>query len=198
MAVIELSSKYRGRLAFFLVPLLASTVACDRSDGGTHSIANANPRPSAQAKASNPNAGQPSLPLCPAGGLDTVSLLGKAFGKHHVVLSWNASLKSSNPLGNAAGYCLYRSKNQNAAKKMPTCRDCERVTLAAIRETSCVDDHLEDGETYYYVVTALNERGGQSSPSNEIGVRVPFRAPIVPSSPHSAAIPSCRKPVDAP
>jgi len=66
-----------------------------------------------------------------------------------VTLSWNASAPSANSESKAVGYCLYRSKKQNAAKQTPTCRDCEQINSIAIAGTECVDDLVEDGAIYY-------------------------------------------------
>jgi hypothetical protein len=68
---------------------------------------------------------------------------------------------------------LYRSKKKDAAKQNPTCRDCEQINSIAIAGTGCVDDLVEDGAIYYYVVTAITTQGNPSSPSNAILIQIP-------------------------
>jgi hypothetical protein len=197
--MIEVSLKDRVRMAArwlssFLALFLVGTFACGQSEGQGKSVSHASAQPPAHArKASSPKSESPRIPLCPAGGLSPSPPV-QGFGKHQVVLSWSASSQSTNPQRSAAGYCLYRSKEQDAAEQTATCSDCEQVTPVAIHGTSCADDQVEDGETYYYIVIGVNEQGVQSSPSNEIEVQIPSGTPIAPSSPQTA---SCRKPVDA-
>ncbi|HET6181060.1 MAG TPA: hypothetical protein VFE61_29345 [Candidatus Sulfotelmatobacter sp.] len=78
------------------------------------------------------------------------------------------------------GYCLYRSNKMNLAKENATCSGCEQINPVAVPGTGCVDDLVQDGATYYYVVTAINAAGKRSSSSNEIPV-------VIPSTKQSAA-----------
>ena len=131
--------------------------------------------PSAKTPAGNrtlPAATEPKLPLCPAAGLPTLQPSPRT-GHHKVTLSWNASAPSVNSESKAVGYCLYRSKKKDAAKQNPTCRDCEQINSIAIAGTGCVDDLVEDGAIYYYVVTAITTQGNPSSPSNAILIQIP-------------------------
>jgi fibronectin type 3 domain-containing protein len=89
------------------------------------------------------------------------------------------------------GYCLYRSKKKNAEKQNSTCSDCEQINSQPIIETRCLDNLVEDGTTYYYVVTSTNAKGKISSSSNEIPVQVPLNTdPLKSDSPGS--YPLCR------
>jgi hypothetical protein len=115
---------------------------------------------------------EPRLPPCPAAGVPILEPSPQT-GHHKVALSWNASSPSSDPEGKAVGYCLYRSATQNAAKQRPTCPICEQINKKPIQGTACVDDIVKDGETYYYVVTAINSRGTSSSSSNETPAQIP-------------------------
>lgn len=113
----------------------------------------------------------PSLPACPPAGLPALQP-SPATGHHKVTLTWHASAPAAN--GSAAvGYCLYRSKTQNAAKLNPRCSDCEPINPVPIVGTGCVDDLVEDSAAYYYVVTAINAKGEISSSSNETPAQVP-------------------------
>jgi hypothetical protein len=119
-----------------------------------------------------PAAAEPRLPLCPAAGLPMLQP-SPLTGHHKVSLSWNASAPSGNSESKAVGCCLYRSQKENLAKqsfKKPNawCSDCERINSVAIAGTGCVDDLVEDGATYYYIVP-------------ESWPRYPGRTPIRPS-----------------
>jgi hypothetical protein len=108
-----------------------------------------------------------------------------------VTLTWNASIPSSNVDSKAVGYCLYRSTTLNAAKQNPTCSNCEQINSIPIPGTGCVDDLVEDGAAYYYVVTAINANQKISSSSNETRAQIPLsiQAPMSgPASPY----PRCR------
>jgi hypothetical protein len=94
-------------------------------------------------------------------------------GHHKILLSWNVSAPSTKPENNAVGYCLYRSKKKHVARKNPLCRACEQVNLLPLPGTNCVDDLVQDGTVYYYVVAAIDQHGTLSSASNEIIASIP-------------------------
>ena len=113
------------------------------------------------------------LPVCPPAGLPTLQSSPQKTGHHKVTLSWQGSAPSGNSDSRAVGYCLYRSKEQNVAKQNATCNHCEQINSIPLADIACVDDLVEDGATYYYVVTAINTKGRISSSSNEILAQVP-------------------------
>jgi hypothetical protein len=137
-----------------------------------------------------PAASHPRPPVCPPAGLATLQPSPQITGHHNVTLSWNAS-PSVNSENQTVGYCIYRSKKRDAAKHNPTCNDCEQVNLTAIAGTQCIDDLVEDGATYYYVVTAINARGKPTSPSNETPAQIPPNKES--SSLPKPSFPSCRE-----
>jgi hypothetical protein len=110
-----------------------------------------------------------------------------------VILSWNASAPSSHTENSAVGYCLYRSTTKNAAKQNPVCVGCEQINATPVAATGCVDDLVQDGARYYYVVTAISAGGVLSSSSNEIPVLVPPSRQAG-SSGSVGKYPSCRAP----
>lgn len=112
------------------------------------------------------------LPPCPPAGSPAVQP-SAVTGHHKVTLSWNASPPSALPEDNAVGYCLYRSRRKNAAHKTATCRDCEQINSIPIEGTSCRDDLVADGITYYYVVAAISLKGRLSSPSTQARAAIP-------------------------
>ena len=124
-------------------------------------------------KGTLPTTADRKLPACPPAGLPALQSSPEKTGHHRVTLSWQGTAPSSNSDSRAVGYCLYRSKEQNAAKQNATCSHCEQVNPVPLADTACVDDFVEDGATYYYVVTAINSKGRISSASNEILAQVP-------------------------
>lgn len=137
------------------------------------SRANAQSAETSKKKGTLPSTADRKLPACPPAGLPILQSSPQKTGHHSVTLSWQGSAPSSNFDSKAVGYCLYRSKEQNAAKQNATCSHCEQVNSIPLADTRCVDDFVEDGATYYYVVTAINNKGRISSASNEIRARVP-------------------------
>jgi hypothetical protein len=120
-----------------------------------------------------PQAKAQLAPVCPQAGLTPLQPSQQGTGHHKITLSWKASTPGTNAESNAIGYCLYRSKIQNVAKQNPTCGRCEQINQVPITDTSCVDDLVEDGASYYYVVSAINAKGAISVASNEAPARVP-------------------------
>jgi hypothetical protein len=77
--------------------------------------------------------------------------------QHHVNLSWKASTSV------VAGYNVYR-RGASAVVKL----NSEPVT-----GTSYVDRTVQPGQTYFYVIKAVNANGGESTASNEIRADIP-------------------------
>lgn len=131
------------------------------------------------------------IPNCPPAGVALMQPSHPGTGHHKVTLSWNASAVASGQGNNVVGYCLYRSKKPDAAKKNPTCSSCEQVNLVPVAGISCVDDLVEDSATYYYVVTAINLAGKISPASNQTTVPIP-PGNLVKPAPAGLTPPSCR------
>ena len=74
-----------------------------------------------------------------------------------VTLSWVASTTSG------VTYNVYRSAISGGPYE----------TLAAASSTSYVDNSVASGQTYYYVVTAVDSQGYESAYSNEASATVP-------------------------
>lgn len=129
---------------------------------------------------------------CPPAGIPGAqpAAKGKATGHHKVFLSWNSGSQPSRRTGPIDGYCVYRSKDPKAAQQT-ACAQCERVSPVAVLGTGCVDDVVEDGATYYYVVTAL--KGNlMSAPSNETEALIPNSPKPNPARSQSVPALSCR------
>lgn len=127
------------------------------------------------------------LPFCPQAGAEALKP-SDSTGHHKVILSWKATPP---PKGSPVGYCIYRSKAKGAAEKNATCSNCEQVNRVPVIDTSCVDDLVEDGAAYFYVVTAIINTGKSSTPSNETPASIPAtKQSINPGT--TTAYPFCR------
>lgn len=76
-----------------------------------------------------------------------------------VLLSWKASTNSA-----VASYSMYRSTVPGGSYGL---------MASALGTTSYSDQSVQSGATYYYVVTAVNDMGHESSYSNETRVVIP-------------------------
>ena len=77
--------------------------------------------------------------------------------QHSVTLSWKAS---TSPV---VGYNVYRRGTSGVIK----------LNLEPVTGTSYVDRPVQPGQTYFYVTKAVNARGTESSPSNEVRADIP-------------------------
>jgi hypothetical protein len=80
--------------------------------------------------------------------------LSASAGNMQVGLTWNANNESD-----LAGYNLYRRQNGG---------DYAKVNTSVLTNTSYTDTGLTNGETYYYVVKAVDSEGLESEASNEV------------------------------
>ena len=78
---------------------------------------------------------------------------------HSVALSWGASDSQ------VSGYNVYRSTTSGSGYS--------RINSSLIATTSFTDQAVTAGATYYYVVTAVDSSGDESTYSNEVGVTIP-------------------------
>jgi len=129
-----------------------------------------------------------AAPPCATAGFLPIETSRPAAAHHTIRLSWNASALTPDP---PAGYCLYRSESNIDIKK-PSCSSCQPVNPVSVAGTSCVDDTVKDGVTYYYVVRAVDRAGKLSVWSNVATAPVPASDQIKPST--AAGAPLCRVP----
>ena len=91
----------------------------------------------------------------------TISLSGTGVSGHKAVLSWSPS---SSP--NVAGYYMYRSNSTGG----PFSRLNGATPNLA---TTGIDTSVQSGQTYFYVVTAVDVNGFESAFSNEASAAIP-------------------------
>lgn len=101
-----------------------------------------------------------------------------------MILSWKASSRDSKH-GTAVGYCLYRATG-------PKTRATERINILPFAGTKCVDDLVENGKKYYYVVRAISAQGVTSLVSKPAPALIPDSPPS--ASNGAASAPMCREP----
>jgi fibronectin type III domain protein len=80
-----------------------------------------------------------------------------------ITLAWNADVPTSDPVTNTVGYKLYIGLASGIYTQSTSLGNTTEVILS----------NLISGTTYYYVVTAYNSAGVESSPSNEVSYSVP-------------------------
>jgi hypothetical protein len=105
---------------------------------------------------------------------------------HRVILSWKASAPPNAKHGAAVGYCIYRGEGK---------RDLfpKLINSTPFPGTRCMDDWVENGAKYTYVVRAISMRRVESGPSNVISVVIPASKPGN-SSASAISDPLCRLP----
>lgn len=127
----------------------------------------------------------PALRLtCPT--LDSVLVpASRSRRGHRVTLKWKASLHTDPKQPDAVGYCIYRGPQPNVP---PT----ELVNHLPFPETQCVDDSVQNGKQYYYVVRAISAQGMMSEISEP---PAPAKIPTTPPSSFrtGTSIPLCRE-----
>jgi len=81
--------------------------------------------------------------------------------QHSVALAWNASTSSS-----VVGYNVYRGTVAGGPYT--------QINSALDATTSETDSTVQGGQTYYFVVTAVDSAGAESSYSNEVQAVIPY------------------------
>jgi fibronectin type 3 domain-containing protein len=81
-------------------------------------------------------------------------------GQHSVSLSWNPSSASN------VEYNIYRGTQHLGPYPV-------KVSAAPLSSTSFTDSTVQNGKTYYYVVTAVDQNSVESDYSNEAQIIVP-------------------------
>jgi hypothetical protein len=90
----------------------------------------------------------------------SVSLTGTGVAQSHTVaLSWNASTSS------VSGYNVYRTKTSGSGYA--------KVNTSLVGGLNYSDSSVQNSSTYYYVTTAVDSSGTESSYSNEAQAIIP-------------------------
>jgi fibronectin type 3 domain-containing protein len=91
--------------------------------------------------------------------VESLSGSGTAAPQHSVALAWNPSTST------VAGYNIYRGSASGGPYAM--------INSALDASTSYSDGGVQAGQTYYYVVTAVDGTGAESAYSNQVQAVVP-------------------------
>ena len=81
-------------------------------------------------------------------------------GAHSAALAWEASTT-----GTVVGYNVYRSTTPGGPYSL--------VTVSPLSGLAYTDSNVQPGQTYYYVVTAIDGNGSSSIYSNEVSAVIP-------------------------
>ncbi|MGA8270690.1 MAG: fibronectin type III domain-containing protein [Candidatus Sulfotelmatobacter sp.] len=173
--------KPNTRFLLILVALAIATtvfIDCSRSPAVTQQSTDTK---QAAASASDTPAG----PLvCPVLGSTAALAPTEGKGGHRVILSWKASASADSNHSGAIGYCIYRRSER---KDLPP----QLLNSVPFPGTSCIDDFVENGSKYYYLVRAISAKGVSSITSNAAPARIPKRKP---QSSAASSAPLCRAP----
>lgn len=150
------------------VLILGGALSCSGCEGKRDGVRKSSAPPKQQSVAPQ-KLSAPGLLECPLfGGADVSAPVEKP--EHRVILSWKASVHDSmHPA--AFGYCLYRTNQQG--KSQPTLR----VNVYPVKQTTCIDDLVQNGLKYQYEVRAMSLGGAHSGPSNLALAEIPFTEP---------------------
>lgn len=99
-------------------------------------------------------------------------------GVHTVILSWTASAPGDAKHADADGYCVYRGIPDD--RMQPDDTSLVRVNSAPFQGTSCTDNTVETGKTYFYRVKAISTNKITSTPSNFATAQILDRKPSKP------------------
>jgi hypothetical protein len=122
-------------------------------------------------------------PDCPPFGTFPEPPESQNKGEHTVILSWKASAPADAKHTEAFGYCIYRGEKRND-------RSLVRVNLEAFRGTSCTDDMVQTGKTYYYKVKAISAKRNLSGTTDFVKARILDQKP---ANPVGTPPPLCRE-----
>ena len=168
MKTCFLGSRWRPHVAIVVSLIACASVAVTQ----TTQTPNSNLPPASEMQTKGATATQQALPPCPKVRLPGLHRPA-APGAHKVILSWNRSAPSADPVNNAVGYCIYRAGDESPINQDPLCENCEQLNPVAIEGTTCVDNLAKDDSKYYYVVTAINAARHTSLPSNVAPAPIP-------------------------
>ena len=89
-------------------------------------------------------------------------ILNASGAAHRVDLSWEGPGSSAVPI---VSYKIYRLANGGSAYQL--------LSSSTGSETAYVDNAVQSGATYDYIVTSLDSAGIESAPSNNVNVTIP-------------------------
>jgi hypothetical protein len=189
--MVDTSVRAKPSLRFLLVVAALAIVggvrmACTRASSPAISeSARRAVRELRQAEAALSNA--PVRPLvCPTFSSSPVPALPQAKGGHRVILSWRASAPADSQHADAVGYCIYRGNQRRDPRPV-------LINSSPFPATSCMDDMVESGKKYYYVVRAISAKGVTSIISNSAPAPIPTRERTEADVPGKSA-PLCGEP----
>jgi len=92
----------------------------------------------------------------------TLTGTGTSASAYAVDLSWDAPTSSTDPV---AGYNVYRALSGTSLYQL--------LNASVDIEVAYVDDTVQNGQSYDYIVESVDESGIQSTPTDPIGITIP-------------------------
>jgi len=164
----------------------ALPIGCTRSSGPASSESDPRAVQGPRQTASAPSKASVRPLVCPAFDSPTTPETLQSKGGHRVILSWRASAPADSKHADAVGYCIYRGNQRKDPRPV-------LINAAPFSGTSCMDDVVESGKKYYYVVRAISAKGVTSIISNAAPAPIPTRERTEAELPGKSA-PLCREP----
>jgi hypothetical protein len=119
----------------------------------------------------------------PFGSLPEPSAL-QTKGEHTVILSWTASAPADAKHAASDGYCVYRGTERIDGS-------LARLNSLPFPGTSCTDDMVQTGKTYYYKVKAISTQKKTSDATDFVRAKILDQKPTT----HPGVLPPvCRGP----
>jgi len=146
------------------------------------------PKPAEAPRQAGTRPATPPIPrlVCPNFGPSIAPPALQAKAGHRVILSWKASAPADSKHDAAVGYCVYRGiKPKDPSPGL--------VNSIPFPGTSCMDDLVENGKKYYYVVRAISAKGATSVISNKAPAAIPAGNKSNPAA-SGVSAPLCREP----
>ena len=166
----EIRPGVRRRTSFLVILTLmvGTQTACSKQTAQEQASSQQPPRPTVDISKPGPIA-----PPCPPFGSFTAQTKPDVKGEHKVILSWIASAPADAKHEEAVGYCVYRgTKREDHSLVL--------ISPVAIQGTSCMDDMVATGKTYYYKVKAISIQKHTSDATDFVSANILDRKPINP------------------
>jgi hypothetical protein len=166
----EIRPGVRRRTSFLVILTLmvGTQTACSKQTAQEQASSQQPPKPTVDISKPGPIA-----PPCPPFGSFTAQTKPDVKGEHKVILSWIASAPADAKHEEAVGYCVYRgTKREDHSLVL--------ISPVAIQGTSCMDDMVATGKTYYYKVKAISIQKHTSDATDFVSANILDQKPINP------------------
>ena len=172
----------RNRPLVLILALMVGTQTGCSKHTASEQASSQEPTRSLSAAAVIPRLAPVEPPHCPTFGSFPEPSEPQEKGEHTVILKWTASAKGDAKHADAFGYCVYRAIERNE-------RSLVLISPVAIQDTSCTDDMVATGKTYYYKVKAISAQKHTSNATDFVTAKILDQKPV---NPVASLPPACR------